>query len=377
MSSLSPQATFLVKEFNKSDSRIDDPNKISVNPVVAEVATWYEKIRNAMDYKEEEVILRSAIERILKRRLLMSNKGKEIAPPLVRELIWARYFPDSSVPEAIIEKIESSIDLHIKFHDFVCSKYKRIKPVAYEWLLHLLSSDIENILSPSRQKHLVSNFMFGVLKDKVTIVDDDIQTRDAQVFIAVRKAFAKEDLGLLRYHLFGLFFGPLTKNNVEVIADAFLDGYTEINRQLSYPLKDKIYSFVKRQTPPFFILEDVLKKYQDNFAETISDKELFDSVVINACSIRYKDILTKVQRAVVRSIIFIFITKTIFALAVEASAEEMFYGHVVWASIAANILFSPLMMIFASIFIKTPDRKNSNLILEKIKALLSDPILVK
>src|SRR5258708_16755719 len=109
--SLSPLAHYLITSFNKNDTQ-EYEQKISVNPVVAEVAGWYEKLRNAMAYKEEEVILRAAIERILNRRLLLGGAGQNVASPLVRELVWAGYFPDSSVPEALISQIEHCINLH-------------------------------------------------------------------------------------------------------------------------------------------------------------------------------------------------------------------------------------------------------------------------
>src|SRR6266436_2619100 len=85
--------------------KLSDDKTISVNPLVAELATWYEKLRTAMDYRADEVLLRSAIERILKRRLILGGSGKTVAAPLIRELVWARYFPDSSIPESIVNKV--------------------------------------------------------------------------------------------------------------------------------------------------------------------------------------------------------------------------------------------------------------------------------
>ena len=87
--------------------------KISVNPLVSKVASWYEKLRNAMDYREEEVVLRAAIERILKRRLMMAGSGKKIGEPLVRELIWARYFKENTITQSDIDKVTLIIDLYL------------------------------------------------------------------------------------------------------------------------------------------------------------------------------------------------------------------------------------------------------------------------
>src|SRR5436190_2246125 len=118
------KASMLIDAIESGEESTDEQKKITVNAVVAEVATWYERIRNAMDYRADEVILRAAIERILKRRiLLLGGHGKKIAEPLVRELIWARYFPDSTVPETILAYVASSVDLYLHLRNQILQKH--------------------------------------------------------------------------------------------------------------------------------------------------------------------------------------------------------------------------------------------------------------
>src|SRR5574338_1200327 len=66
--SFSPVAESLNGVFSRKEAPNHEP-KITVNRFVSEIANWYEKLRNAMDYRDEEVVLRASIERILKRRL--------------------------------------------------------------------------------------------------------------------------------------------------------------------------------------------------------------------------------------------------------------------------------------------------------------------
>src|SRR3989338_5723778 len=138
----------LVTAFDKVHSTSDDKT-ISVNPLVAEIATWYEKLRTAMEYRVDEVLLRAAIERILKRRLILGGNGQSIAAPLIRELVWARYFPDSSVPEAVVAHVASAIDLFFKLESEINRKHRINRSQVSEWIIQLLSSEIEDILKPS------------------------------------------------------------------------------------------------------------------------------------------------------------------------------------------------------------------------------------
>ena len=366
---LTPLSEYLITQFDKK-TNISQVSTISVDPVVSEVATFYERIRTSMDLREEDVILRAAIERIIKRRLLLGGNSRTIAEPLVRELIWARYFPDSTVPESIIEKVEKTIDLYFKLQEKVFKLHRVNRSRIGTWIMQLMSSEIEDILSPSKDKELISNYIFQTYKNQVEITDDSEETKDAQVFIAIRRTYDKEDQALLRYHLFLQLFDHLTEKNFDYLAENFMKGTKKIDAQLDYPIRDKIYTYIKKRTIPFFILEDILKKNRGNNKELVTDEAAFRKEVLESSERKYENIKQKVGRAVLRGVIFILLTKTVFALGVEGSIESMLYGNVVWSSIAINTLFPPVLMIISGLMIKTPGRENSIKIYERISDIL-------
>src|SRR5436309_14555019 len=105
----SPLARVLIESLIAKEEAHHEEKKISVNPIVTKFASWYERLRNAMEFREDEVILRATIERILKRRLLLGGNGKTTAEPLVKELLWARYLPDNEIAESKVHQVEESI----------------------------------------------------------------------------------------------------------------------------------------------------------------------------------------------------------------------------------------------------------------------------
>ncbi len=361
----------LVAGYDKVFSASEDKT-ISVNPLVAELATWYEKFRTAIDYRADEVLLRSAIERILKRRLLLYGNGKTVAAPLIRELVWARYFPDSSIPESVVVKVASEIDLYLELEKQINEKHRINRGLVNEWILQLLSSEIERILKPNDPKDLMSNFMFRIFRERVLISDDDDETRDIQVFIAVRRAFASDDLAFLRYNLFTQYFDKLGPHNVEKVAGEFPVALKKIEEQFKYPAKDKIYTYIKNQTIPFLILDDVFRKNRGQVAGLVSDSDKLNLEILNACSTRYKSIRAKVNRAIFRSIIFIFFTKALFALFIEGTFERLIYGQTIWSSLILNTLTPVVLMVLVGFLIHTPNRENSFRIQKKINTILFD-----
>ncbi len=364
-------ATALIGAFNSKELQ-STHRKIAVNPLVSTVASWYEKLRNAMDYRDEEVILRAAIERILKRRLMLGGDGKKVAESLIRELVWARYFPDESLSEGMIAKVEKKIDLFLSLRDGLIAKKTLSESVASEWLYHLLSSDIEFLLNPTKEKEVMANFMYQIMRNNVVISDDTEQNKDVQVLIAVRRAYAKDDLAFLRYHLFVQIFGEISDHSLEKITQNFSGGYKEIQQQLNYPRKDRIYSYVKSKTGVFFILEDLLNIHKDGIKVLFTNKEELAKQVFAICEARYSKISARVRRAIVRSVIFILLTKAFFAFAVEGTLETLLYGRVMWQSLMLNTGIPPILMIIVSIFLHTPGHENSKRILIYIESILSE-----
>jgi hypothetical protein len=365
-------AEYLIDNFDKTHLAASG-EKISVDPVVSEVAAWYEKLRTAMDYRDDDVILRAAIERILKRRLLFGRNSKAIAEPLVRELIWARYFPDESVPESINQKVENSITLFLKLEEQINQKHKTNHQEIFEWIIHLLSSDIEHVLSPNKDKEVMANFMYQIYKDKLIAPELDDETKFAQVFIAVRRTFTKDDLALLRYKLFTQLFGVISEEKLGNISDSFLKAKKKITDELNHPLKDRIYTYIKKQTIPFFIMEDIFEKNKGQNKSLVHNLDQFKVAILNSCHMHYEEIRAKVGRAVLRGIIFIILTKAVIALLVEGSYESYVYGSIQWESIALNTLFPPLLMIIAGLFIKTPKKDNSERVFERIYHIIHSP----
>jgi len=316
-------------------------------------------------------VRRAAIERILKRRLLFfGGDGQKIATPLMRELLWARYFPDASISEEDVKKVAHTIDLYLELRKQLLSQEHNVKINIDTLVYQLLSSDLEIMLNKNKDIELISNSIFHLLRERITIKDDTTETRDIQVFIAVRRAFAKDDIAFLRFHLFEQYFGKVSGENTHKIAEIFSKGYLELEKQINYSLKERIISYVKKQLPPFLIFADILRKQRGSIRTLITNTTEFQNSVFATAEGRYKTISKKVRTAIIRSVIFILLTKFIFAFSVEATYDNLVLGHVAWNSLVINVVIPPLLMVIASLFIRTPDHNNTKRIYDKIMNIL-------
>lgn len=367
--SFSKLALSLINVFETREKELND-EKITVNDLVSKVAFFYEKFRTAMDYGTEETIPRRAMERMLKRMLFLDQKPKNIGEDLVRELIWAGYFPNATVPESLINRVSNCINLYLNLKDKILEKKILRNEDINKFILEILSCEIFSILIPNKEKDAVANFMFQILRNSINLEDDSEQTKDIQIFIAIRKSFAKDDLAFLRYKLFTQIFGRLTNENFDQILNSFENGYKEIKYQLTYPKKERILGHIKKRTPPFLILYDILSEEKGYIKILAKDPESFKNRIFAACNKKYRSIKRKVRTAIVRSFIFILTTKAVTALAVEGTFESLFLGQIQWSSIFLNTILPPIFMAIAGLGIKTPNEQNSEFIYEDIQRLL-------
>ena len=80
---------------------VPESSRVSVHAAVSRFSVLYERIRNAVDYKDDHLLRKAAINRILKRQLALESDPTVIGGHLVRELIAARYLPNGQVHEAV------------------------------------------------------------------------------------------------------------------------------------------------------------------------------------------------------------------------------------------------------------------------------------
>lgn len=358
----------LFKYFIQGEKKIQKQG-ITVNPIVAEIASWYEKVRNAMEYRQDEVLLQSTIMRILKRRILLGG-GKDVAAPLVRELVWARYLADGTITEDLISTAQEKVSVYLKLRRHIIDTKMLKESQATPLIYQLLSSDLENLLNPHPEREAMSNYIFHSLYPNLTLENETEETVSVQLFIAIRRTYTKDNLALLRFNLFKQYFGDFNTVSYDKVETGFQDAYNSIERAIEHKLRYKIANYVKRYIPPFLILEDILRRKEGEVYGLVENEEEFSAEVIGTCEQKYGGITSKVRRAIVRSVIFILITKVLFAFMIEGTYERYFYGHIQWLTLGLNIVAPVSLMIIASFFISTPNRSNSLRILHAIRELL-------
>ena len=371
------QALLQATKSLKPRPKPDDYTKISVSRAVSFFAIAYEKVRNTIEFREEHLMRRAAIERIAKRRLSMNPTGVGEGSNIVRELLWARYFPPDSLSEIDSVDVQAIIDIYINLRAALITGRPR-DTIHYldEFLYDLLTCEIEEALTPdvSQRENIFTYFIFQLLKDKIKIPNIEPDIQNAFLLTTIEKTYRKSDIAYQRYHLFNVFYQPIAKYSIEdlkSLAPKLPKIFEKIDDTLRNPMIDKIGKFVKKQLPPFLILFDLIKTYsQADLKTLLSDKVKLWAEVELLCRQKYAGVQKRLRALAIRSLIYVFITKMLLAIVLEGPLSQYFFGEVEWISIAINSLFPPFFMLVIILFNKVPDEENTRRIFQRIVDIL-------
>lgn len=375
-------ASFL-KSFEKASKKSGDEFSANVNvsDVLGGLARCYERIRTTVEYKGEHLLRRNAIERILKRIIGTTDRSytKDIyqkkAASLVKELIWAKYIPNNEISTSKVEVVATTIEKYEKILTGLDSLPDKLSSTkAKSWILGVASSEIEDVLDPSHRDLFVT-LMFEWLKEHSNWSDKGVSDheKNTQMFLAIHRAYPKSDDATLRYYLLLQELPNWNTANDELIRKFTLDFpkiYSEIEKHLDYPGKLYLYRKIIRFCAPFEILRQVVLKNKHESQQLLRDETLLSEQVREVCDNNYKQISKRVNTGIVRSIIYIFLTKVFLAFLMEVPYEVYRYGDIRYIPLSINIIFPPIMMFLIGLSIKTPGVKNTELINERIGSIV-------
>lgn len=366
---------------------------IKVNEVIGTLSFFYEKIRTAVDYREEHLLRKSAILRILKRRFVHKNKAWNIADSLVRELIRSRHLKNMSVTEETVFTMSGILNKYIFLNNQIAKRESPNSKKKIEWLLAIAACEIDNLLKPKIVETALVNCMYDMLAKKISLEQQGIKEgeKDIQVYIAIHRALIKSDDDILSYHLFRLHFSNWFEKpsyqTIEKIANDINLIKDGIDRQLHHKMANRLYQLVRKYVAPFVILKGFIEQNPENAKELFTnppepsiefdpfqppDILSLEDKLRSICAEKYAEFKKKLRRKAVRAVIYILLTKILLALVIEVPYELIFLSLVNYQAFIVNILVPPFLIFLVALLVRVPGEKNSDKIVSGIKEIVYD-----
>lgn len=378
----------IYQEEKKKEESGDEVPKINVSTIISKMSFYYEKIRNSVDYEEEHLHRKNAIKRIIKRQIVIEGaivtkelKTPEISRHLMVELIRAGYLPNNKIPETKIDDVQVIIDKYLKLKVFSLEGVKitlNDKNDFVDWILALAASEIEETLGRSRVDMVVIDYMNQILSERIAFPEGSpyAADKDIQVYIGIYRNFLKFDSEMLSFILLKYYYPNWIKSNesdIEAVASKAFELKKLIQGQVEHPFMSQFNRIISRYTVFFSVLVDVIKEEPVKVYESFqSDPASFSKKIKAMCAQKYKAAGKKRWRVSFRSIVYIFITKSVFAFALEVPATKWLGEELNITSILVNIAFPPALLFLIVLFTPIPGGENTNKIVEGIDGIVFD-----
>lgn len=374
LSSATENLVTRVKAF--TSAKLEPGSKIHVDYIASKVASFYEKIRNVIEYQEEHLFRKKATDRMLRRRLILQENNKNnIAQPLIADLIRAGYLPNDTILESAVEEVRSIINKYIFFLDYVADlglQMSKQEDMA-KWLISLASCEIEEKLAPPYKDRALADHMYSTIEPKIVLRNITIhqEERKAQLFIGIQRALLRADDALLNYRLLKLHFPQWTDSSnqhfINAIAARLLPLKEALEAEIKHPLGPKFFSICNQYNTPYLVLGDALVKDPELLAKS---SEEIENAVDQAYQQRFKHLKKKLKRAAVLVTVSIFVTKVVAALVIEVPIDLWIIQELIPSTLAINILFPPALMFLIVASIKPPPAANAQkVIIETMKII--------
>ena len=328
------------------------------------MALLYEKVRNIIEYKDDHLIKRNAIERILKRNLLIELRREDFTGPFLEELAMSGYLERGEIGEKLKSKVAK-----------VIAKYQKASGAmsGYEtkrWLVGMASCEIEETLFPNPSRFALVRAMYETVKERIDIKGAGKEKggeKNIQIFLAVVRSIAKPDNAMLNFVLFKLYLPQWFKEDVsDAEAAKLLFGLPalirSIGKKISSPVSVKIGVALRKYAVYFNIFYEAALQNISKIEKILGNPESLNFAVQLAASEVYDREMRKFWKRVKRSLVFLIITKIILAVAVEYPFDLYVIGQVSAVPIIINLFLPPLYLVMLSTTIRRPSDQNSALI---------------
>ncbi|MDO8474443.1 MAG: hypothetical protein Q7S62_02785 [bacterium] len=338
---------------------------IVVDEVAARVASFYEKIRGVVDWREEHLLRKTAIERILKRRVFTRTPGEDFAEPFLQELIRGGHFPNNSIPQRKISEIQQIISKYLFLLERASrDASSRILAKLHDWILGIAAAEIEETLISSRRERALIDFMAESIEQDIVMKNGtalSLQDKHIQVYVAISRALFKLDDATISYHLFEKLYPSWKNPNQETLLAITEKTYVlqeKIRGILSHPLSEKLYQLVERYDTPYLLVGDIMTENPENFSELAQDPIRLEAAMKEAYAVRLGKLRGKMHRAAFYGTLSVFLTKVLIALAVEIPFDKYITHEFNTTAIGISVAVPPLLMLLLVTSITTSSEEN-------------------
>gem|GEM_PF-961418 len=370
-----------VTDFLEKESPLtaqEGEERIDVDEISSQLSHFYERIRYSVDYKEEHLLRRNAIKRMLKRRLQEQFRRGKIAPFLVVELVRSGYLKNSTLPERIIKDVDAIVQKSVLLYQSLPGSDQEIFGSSdnFDRIMGMAAMEIESYLFPDSISMICLDTMYLSLQDSVEIKGSDLSDDDhnAQLYIACARSFLGYTESELFYVLWSMYhptwIGSGEESDIQDIAEHFDTYRDHILEQIKAPLNWRIVPKLRNSSIYFALIRESITDKPELWTGKQLDLTLIKKHIDALLTRKYDAEKNHIAKSVNRAIIYILLTKTVLAFLIELPYDMWHAGKVNRVALFINIFFHPALLFVSTRVVRLPRSGSRQSTVEGIVAII-------
>lgn len=329
------------------------------------ISMLYEQVRNAAEYSEDHLLLQRAIRRFYTRLFITGDitQLEQSGEELVTELTLSGYIPNDSVS---LEKVDLLTQKAAEYYE-AYGAIKKAPRTVQLWVVDVLAIEIHSHLTDYLVRESFEQFVFEHFKHSIdaTSLYGKKTPKDYELllFVAVHRTLLKSDDATIRWALLRRFGSTPTKRAEYVRRNESID------ELLTSKNNKYLGRLVNREGAVFRILWQTIER-NDDVVKTLEKPGSFLQLFEDTVNLTYEDIENRMNRGVVRSIIFLIITKAIIGVAIEVPYDIWVHGEIAWLPLGVNLALPPLYMLLLRLTLMMPGPVNTRALVSQADTLL-------
>lgn len=336
---------------------------VEVNKAISVAAAMYEKIRYLVDYREEHTLRRSAIERIL-RRIIVIEGREGISHDLLQELVEGEYVDAKDATEELAYAIDRSLQRYYAL--LVGQGDERIR----SFLMSLAASDVESCLAPRFHAYhtITAEALYKTLQGNI-VAPAPAEDIDVQLLCASYRALYRSDDAMIRFVLWHVYVPGWKEGNAPP-ADIHARLPTLFSAIIAHTQSDLQWQIVRKirnEAIYFRIVRQLLEEQGTHAADMLAHSEELERYVRGFLGKVYEHENQKTQSSGIRAVAYLLLTKIAVGLVIELPYDIVFLGGVHYVPLFINMLFHPLFLFALTRRVGNLGEENTHAIIEGMK----------
>jgi len=366
-------------------------SKIHVDEIASGVAQFYEKVRKIIDWKDDNVLRRGAIERILKRRLFpkivlrsfKESDSPQLAKTMIEELIRGGHLPNHQIPQSRIQSVSNALGKYLYFLEYTVKSFgitdvKKGNNIT-TFIIEIAACEIEEILVRPVKEYGIVDAMSKILYERVKVIPEDRLSSDLvmdMLRVSVqRKLYHLDDNYIIYMYLRRKFpnWSSFSERELQWFAENIATIKEDSQQYINNKICKKFDEVTEEVDTMFLLLDDVfegLRESPENVEKSISDEDLLLSLIEDNYKKRKISLKRRLRNSAIFSTLSVLISNFATFYILEVPIARLFYEEFNTLATIVDFALPAVVMFMLIIFIKPPEEENLKRVLLATEDLL-------